>query len=70
MSSLDARARSGTRPESRMTKRSTSSQADQLKGRSSMTEVRNIVLVHGGFVDGSGWKNVYDQLTFGQRWHR
>ena len=27
-----------------------------------MTEVRNIVLVHGGFVDGSGWQGVYDQL--------
>jgi pimeloyl-ACP methyl ester carboxylesterase len=28
-----------------------------------MTDVRNIVLVHGGFVDGSGWRGVYDQLT-------
>jgi pimeloyl-ACP methyl ester carboxylesterase len=28
-----------------------------------MTEVRNVVLVHGGFVDGSGWRGVYDQLT-------
>jgi len=28
-----------------------------------MTEVRNVVLVHGGFVDGSGWKGVYDLLT-------
>src|SRR5215471_11267756 len=33
------------------------------KGRSSMTDVRNVVLVHGGFVDGSGWRGVYDQLT-------
>jgi pimeloyl-ACP methyl ester carboxylesterase len=24
---------------------------------------RNIVLVHGGFVDGSGWRGVYDLLT-------
>ncbi len=24
---------------------------------------RNIVLVHGGFVDGSGWRGVYDALT-------
>jgi pimeloyl-ACP methyl ester carboxylesterase len=24
--------------------------------------VRNVVLVHGGFVDGSGWKGVYDVL--------
>ena len=23
----------------------------------------NIVLVHGGFVDGSGWRPVYDLLT-------
>jgi pimeloyl-ACP methyl ester carboxylesterase len=27
-----------------------------------MTDVRNIVLVHGGFVDGSGWQGVYDLL--------
>ncbi|MFG1664058.1 alpha/beta fold hydrolase [Streptomyces sp. Y7] len=27
------------------------------------TEARNVVLVHGGFVDGSGWKGVYDRLT-------
>jgi pimeloyl-ACP methyl ester carboxylesterase len=25
--------------------------------------VKNVVLVHGGFVDGSGWKGVYDLLT-------
>ncbi|SCL30191.1 Pimeloyl-ACP methyl ester carboxylesterase [Micromonospora rhizosphaerae] len=24
---------------------------------------KNVVLVHGGFVDGSGWQGVYDQLT-------
>ena len=28
-----------------------------------MTDVRNVVLVHGGFVDGSGWRDVYDLLT-------
>jgi pimeloyl-ACP methyl ester carboxylesterase len=28
-----------------------------------MTSVQNIVLVHGGFVDGSGWRGVYDVLT-------
>jgi pimeloyl-ACP methyl ester carboxylesterase len=27
------------------------------------TASRNIVLVHGGFVDGSGWQAVYDLLT-------
>ena len=27
-----------------------------------MTDVKNIVLVHGGFVDGSGWRGVYDLL--------
>ncbi len=27
-----------------------------------MTGVRNVVLVHGGFVDGSGWQAVYDQV--------
>lgn len=28
-----------------------------------MTTIRNVVLVHGGFVDGSGWHSVYDNLT-------
>ena len=28
-----------------------------------MTDVRNVVLVHGGFVDGSGWQGVHDLLT-------
>jgi pimeloyl-ACP methyl ester carboxylesterase len=28
-----------------------------------MTDVRNVVLVHGGFVDGSGWREVYDLLN-------
>jgi pimeloyl-ACP methyl ester carboxylesterase len=27
-----------------------------------MTQVTNVVLVHGGFVDGSGWEGVYDLL--------
>jgi pimeloyl-ACP methyl ester carboxylesterase len=27
------------------------------------TGVRNVVLVHGGFVDGSGWRPVHDLLT-------
>ena len=27
-----------------------------------MTAVRNVVLVHGGFVDGSGWQGVYELL--------
>ena len=25
--------------------------------------IKNIVLVHGNFVDGSGWQSVYDHLT-------
>ncbi len=29
---------------------------------SSTAGVKNIVLVHGGFVDGSGWQGVYDHL--------
>jgi len=28
-----------------------------------MSTLRNVVLVHGGFVDGSGWQGVYDSLT-------
>jgi len=30
---------------------------------SSAGQPRNVVLVHGGFVDGSGWQGVYDILT-------
>lgn len=30
--------------------------------RSAMTQLQNVVLVHGGFVDGSGWQGVYDLL--------
>jgi pimeloyl-ACP methyl ester carboxylesterase len=30
---------------------------------SSESGVRNVVLVHGGFVDGSGWEGVHDLLT-------
>src|SRR5579859_78888 len=25
--------------------------------------IKNVVLVHGNFVDGSGWQGVYDHLT-------
>jgi hypothetical protein len=25
--------------------------------------IKNVVLIHGGFVDGSGWQGVYDLLT-------
>src|SRR3954464_8682642 len=28
-----------------------------------MTAVQNVVLVHGGFVDGAGWRGVYDLLA-------
>jgi pimeloyl-ACP methyl ester carboxylesterase len=27
------------------------------------TQVKNVVLVHGAFADGSGWRGVYDDLT-------
>ena len=27
-----------------------------------MSGVKNVVLVHGGFVDGSGWEGVYKAL--------
>jgi pimeloyl-ACP methyl ester carboxylesterase len=27
------------------------------------TQVRNVVLVHGAFADGSGWRGVYEELT-------
>src|SRR6476659_568431 len=28
-------------------------------------DIKNVVLVHGGFVDGSGWQGVYDTLKKG-----
>ena len=28
-----------------------------------MSDKPSVVLVHGGFVDGSGWQGVYDLLT-------
>jgi pimeloyl-ACP methyl ester carboxylesterase len=46
-----------------MTKVGLVSTSTEKPRRSSMTDVRNVVLVHGGFVDGSGWQGVYDQLT-------
>src|SRR6201989_637046 len=33
-----------------------------IPGGHPMTDVKNVVLVHGGFVDGSGWRGVYDLL--------
>jgi len=32
-------------------------------GRGAPLQVKNVVLVHGAFADGSGWHRVYDQLT-------
>ena len=29
---------------------------------------KSVVLVHGGFVDGAGWKGVYDILKQDQEW--
>src|SRR5882672_5846772 len=31
--------------------------------QTSVTQIKNIVLVHGAWADGSGWKGVYDILT-------
>jgi pimeloyl-ACP methyl ester carboxylesterase len=28
-----------------------------------MSDIKNVLLIHGGFVDGSGWRGVYDLLT-------
>ena len=28
-----------------------------------MNPLKNVVLVHGAFVDASGWRGVYDRLT-------
>src|ERR1700730_12383006 len=35
---------------------------DLMKKTNTSTVVKNIVLVHGGLVDGSGWKGVYKAL--------
>ncbi len=34
-----------------------------LTGAAQAEPVKNIVLVHGAFADGSGWRGVYDELT-------
>lgn len=34
-----------------------------LSGSAHAQTVKNIVLVHGAFADGSGWRGVYDELT-------
>ena len=32
------------------------------KGELLMTDIKNVLLIHGGFVDGSGWQGVYGLL--------
>lgn len=41
----------------------TSASARPHAAKSPPPAVRNIVLVHGAFADGSGWRGVYDELT-------
>jgi pimeloyl-ACP methyl ester carboxylesterase len=38
-------------------------QAQTLRAIPDDQTVRNVVLVHGAFADGSGWRGVYDELT-------
>src|SRR4051794_33256579 len=63
MASSDVRVDGQLRTESR------GDHADLVRGPADsegdhhMTAVQNVVLVHGGFVDGSGWRGVYDALT-------
>ncbi|UOK72350.1 alpha/beta fold hydrolase [Ancylobacter polymorphus] len=47
---------------------STAVAAPAAEGIPASQPVRNVVLVHGAFADGSGWRGVYDQLT--QRGYR
>lgn len=35
----------------------------QAQKKNTNTKIKNIVLVHGAFVDGSGWRSVYDILS-------
>lgn len=41
----------------------TAAHAQSRDTSSAAPAVRNVVLVHGAFADGSGWRNVYDDLT-------
>lgn len=34
-----------------------------MSGANAIEGVKNVLLIHGGFVDGSGWRGVYDLLT-------
>lgn len=34
-----------------------------LKAQSPLTKIKNVVLVHGAFADGSGWRNLYEVLS-------
>jgi pimeloyl-ACP methyl ester carboxylesterase len=34
-----------------------------MSGAAHAADIKNVILVHGGFVDGSGWEGVYDILT-------
>jgi hypothetical protein len=35
----------------------------ELSAQNEVPRVRNIVLVHGAWADGSGWKGVYDGVS-------
>ena len=37
--------------------------SSKLQGQAQKTDIKNIVLVHGAWADGSGWKGVYDILV-------
>lgn len=47
---------------------SSTADAQSTAAASSSTPAKNVVLVHGAFADGSGWRRVYDELT--QRGYR
>jgi pimeloyl-ACP methyl ester carboxylesterase len=36
---------------------------EEVRPMTDKRKIQNIVLVHGGFVDGSGWQGVYNALT-------
>src|SRR5690242_18420658 len=38
---------------------------EKIMAQGNMAAVKNVVLVHGGFVDGSGWQKVYNLLKRG-----
>ena len=60
---IDAIRRTAVAAVAALSALSAGAQAEPVARISDTQSVRNIVLVHGAFADGSGWRRVYDDLT-------